>query len=74
MDWVEAEAERGPNTNKAQCVMTRAMCLDQLTFCRGVFVKVPFAAAGFLFCAGSMLQVTVAYACGISVSHVERAS
>jgi hypothetical protein len=28
--------------------------------CRGVFVKVPFAAAGFLFCAGSMLQVNVA--------------
>ena len=29
-------------------------------FCRGMFVKVPFAAAGFLFCVGSMLQVIMA--------------
>lgn len=37
----------------------RAKSIDRRsTACRGVFVKVPFAAAGFLFCAGAMLQVS----------------
>lgn len=31
--------------------------------CSGVFVEVPFAAAGFLFVAGSMLQVSRSLSC-----------